>query len=210
MRAILYAAAALAAFIILTNLLVDVGTRRYIYTTVADAPIAQVVLIPGAPLTASGELTPVFVDRVNTAIALYESKKVRKILVSGDNGTVDHNEVNAVLVYLLGKGVPGEDIFLDHAGFDTYSSMYRAKYIFGVSSLIVASQTFHLPRAVFIGRELDLVTYGVSADEGSVLMRNYVREVFANEKAVFDLVVHTQPKYLGETIPITGDGRNYP
>lgn len=133
-----------------------------------------------------------------------------KILVSGDNSSVTDNEVNPVRLYLLSHGVPDKDIFLDHAGFDTYSSMYRARDIFGVTSILITSQSFHLPRAVFIARELGIQAYGVNADVGHTFFNNYVREVFADEKAVFDLVFHTKPKYLGDPIPITGDGRNYP
>ena len=144
------------------------------------------------------------------AIKLYEAKKVSKILVSGDNSTDSHNEVNPVRLYLISKGIPDEDIFLDHAGFDTYSTMYRARDIFGVSSTLVTTQSFHLPRAIFIARQLGIEAYGVNADVGHMLFRNYVRETLANEKAFLNLILHRKPKYLGEKIPITGDGRNYP
>jgi SanA protein len=196
--------------ILVINSIVYLQSRPHIYTSVEDASTTHVVLIPGAPLIATGVLSSIFIDRIDTAIALYASGKVQKILVSGDNSTVEHNEVNPVQTYLLEHGIPGEDIFLDHAGFDTYSSLYRARDIFGVTSVIIASQSFHLPRAVFIARNLGLEAYGIRADVGDVLLRNYVREVLANEKAFFDLFVHTKPKFLGEPIPITGDGRNYP
>lgn len=88
--------------------------------------------------------------------------------------------------------------------------MYRARDIFGVTSMLITTQSFHLPRAVFLARSLGVDAYGVRADVGTVLFRNYVREILANEKAVFNLIFHTKPKYLGEKIPIMGDGRNYP
>lgn len=197
-------------FIFVTNLVIYIGSKSYIYKNVADVPEAQVVLIPGTAVLANGELSPILKDRVDKAIELYQAKKVKKILVSGDNSTVERNEVNPVRVYLLEKGIPDKDIFLDHAGFDTYSSMYRAADIFQVKSMIISTQSFHLPRAVFIARALGTEAYGVSADEGHILFKNYIREVFADEKVVFDLIFHIQPKYLGEVIPITGDGRNYP
>lgn len=200
----------LIIFIIVTNVGIYTGTKAYIYNDVASAPDAQVALIPGAAILISGGLSPIFTDRVNTAIQLYEAKKVTKILVSGDNSTVSHNEVNPVRLYLLSKGIPDEDIFLDHAGFDTYSTMYRARDIFGVTSLIITTQSFHLPRAVFIARKLGLNASGLNADSGHILFKNYIREAFANEKAVINLMLHRKPKYLGDTIPITGDGRNYP
>lgn len=200
----------LILFVLITNGVVYVGTKAYIYDDAMNAPNAQTALVPGAAVFRDGTLSPVFTDRVDMAVTLYEAKKVSKILVSGDNSTESHNEVNPARLYLLNKGVPDQDIFLDHAGFDTYSTMYRARDIFGVSSILITTQSFHLPRAVFIARQLGIEAYGVNADVGRILFRNYVREVFANEKAALDLIFNTKPKYLGERIPITGDGRNYP
>ncbi len=192
------------------NIYIHSTTRQYLYTNLSEVPKAEVALIPGAPLLADGTPAPIFTDRVNIALALYKAGKVAKILVSGDNSTLSHNEVNPVRVLLLREGIPAQDIFLDHAGFDTYSSMYRAKYIFGVSSLIIATQSFHLPRAVFIARALGMEAYGMNADVGHILLRNYVREVFSDEKALFDLAFQVRPKFLGDAIPIMGDGRKYP
>jgi SanA protein len=200
----------LVAFILITNAVIYFGSKAYIYDDHTEVPTSQAVLIPGAAILKNGGLSPIFLDRVNTAITLYEKKKVSKILVSGDNSTVSHNEVNPVRLYLLDKGIPDEDIFLDHAGFDTYSSMYRARDVFQVSSVIVTTQSFHLPRAIFIGRILGMEAYGVNADLGHILFRNNVREVFARVKAVLDLSSGREPKYLGEKIPISGDGRLSP
>ncbi len=196
----------LGVFILVTNIVIKHDTKPYIYTDSAQAPTAEAVLIPGAAILYSGALSPIFIDRVDMAIKLYEAKKVSKILVSGDNSTLSHNEVNPVRLYLLSKNIPDKDIFLDHAGFDTYSSMYRAHDIFGVSSVLIATQSFHLPRAVFIARHVGIEAYGVDADTGHVYFRNYFREVFADEKAVIDLILKRKPKYLGNTIPITGNG----
>ncbi len=197
-------------FVFVTNVVVHIESKPYIYNNPADAPNAEVALIPGAAILKDGELSPIFIDRADMAITLYKTGKVSKILVSGDNSTVSHNEVNPVRLYLLGKNIPDRDIFLDHAGFDTYSTLYRARDIFGVSSVLIATQSFHLPRAVFIALRLGLNAYGVNADVGHILLRNYIREIFSDEKAAFDLLFDTKPKYLGDTIPITGDGRNYP
>ena len=201
---------ALLVFIFLTNLTFYATTKKHIYDNAGDAPNAQAVLIPGAAILANGAPSSIFLDRVDTAIGLYNEGRVSKILVSGDNSTVSYNEVNPVRIYLLNKGIPDQDIFLDHAGFDTYSTMYRARDIFGVSSILITTHSFHLPRAIFIARSLGIEAYGVRADTGHILLRNYVREMLADEKAVFDLVFHTKPRYLGDAIPITGDGRKYP
>lgn len=192
------------AFVVATNVSIYLYTRAYIFDEAADAPLAQAVLIPGAAVSAAGELTPIFIDRVDLAIALYEANKVSKILVSGDNSTLSYNEVSPVRTYLLNNGIPEADIFLDHAGFDTYSSMYRARDIFGVTSVLISTQEFHLPRAVFIARKLGIEAYGVNADLGYIFKRNYVREVLANEKAMLDLFLGRTPKFLGEQVPING------
>ncbi len=190
--------------IILTNLVMYLATYSHIYSP-SEAPTAETVLIPGAAVTEDGELSPIFIDRIDTAIALYQANLVSKVLVSGDNSTIEYNEVSPVRRYLISKGIPDEDIFLDHAGFDTYSSMYRARDVFAVTSVLIVSQSFHLPRAVFLARMLGLEGEGVNADIGNILRRNYVREIFAKEKAMLDLFIQRKPKYLGDPIPITGD-----
>ena len=198
----------LIIFIITTNLIIYLGTKKYIYNEVEATPEAEAVLIPGAAIFPDGSLSPVFLDRVDMAIKLYEAKKVSKILVSGDNSTDSHNEVNPVRLYLIDKGIPENDIFLDHAGFDTYSSMYRARDIFGVTSMLISTQSFHLPRAIFTARQLRIEAFGVKADVVHIRFRNYLREVLANEKAVLNLIFDRKPKFLGEEIPITADGGN--
>ncbi len=198
----------LVIFILATNIVIYVQTKSYIYNDITKVPNAEVALIPGAAIFQNGALSSIFIDRADMAIKLYEAKKVSKILVSGDNSIDSHNEVNPVRLYLISKDIPDQDIFLDHAGFDTYSTMYRARDIFKVSSVLITTQSFHLPRSVFIARRLGMKVYGVNSDVGNILFRNNVREVFADAKAVFDLVFNRKPKYLGEEIPITGDSRD--
>ncbi len=183
-------------------------TKKYISETIAEVPHTDSAVILGASTLKNGSLSAVLKHRVDTAIELYEKKKVNKILVTGDNGTLSYNEVNPVRIYLLEKGIPDKDIFLDHAGFDTYSSMYRARDIFLAGRITIVTQSFHLPRAVYIARMLGMDAYGMSADKSEYKTRNYVREVFANVKAVMDLVLKREPKYLGDEIPLTGDGRD--
>lgn len=200
---------ALLVCIVACNLVIYLATKDYIYDDVTEVPNVETVLIPGAAVTSKGVPSPIFIDRVNVAKALYEAQTVKKILVSGDNSKVTYNEVNPVRRYLLSEGIPEADIFLDHAGFDTYSSMYRARAVFEVTSVVIATQSFHLPRAVFLARRLGLEAYGINADKGSILSKNYTREVFANVKAVLDLVLDREPKYLGEPIPITGESTTF-
>lgn len=210
LRRALYVAVGILCLVFFTNLLILFQSREHISKNLEDVPEAQAALIPGAALYPGGKLSPIFEDRVKGALALYRAGKVTKILVSGDNSTVYYNEVNPVRKYLLAVGIPDENIFLDHAGFDTYSSMYRAREVFQAESLIVVSQSFHLPRAVWIGRELGLSAHGFAADSGRVSVKNYLRETLADVKAVTDILMKRRPRYLGEPIPLSGKGNYAP
>lgn len=198
----------LAIILACANLGVYVSSEPYIYDSVERAPNVQAAVVPGAAIYADGNLSPIFIDRVDMAVRLYQQGKVLKILVSGDNSTDTYNEVNPAREYLLSRGIPEEDIYLDHAGFDTYSTMYRARDIFEVSSMLVTTQEFHLPRSIFIARMLGIEAHGVAADVGAVHIRNNIREAFATPKAVLDIVRKREPKFLGEKIPVTGEGQN--
>ncbi len=189
----------IAAFLIIRT-----QTNPYIYDTIESLPHAETALILGASVSEDGVLSAILKDRANAAITIYNVHKVEKIIVSGDNSTTTYNEVNPVKNYLVEHGIPPEIIFLDYAGFDTYSSMYRARDIFLVASTTIISQSFHLPRAVFIARNLTIPAYGFNADDGHYLLRNYVREWLANIKAVWNLVAGTKPKYLGKVVPVQG------
>lgn len=202
---ILFAAGIAAGVVIAIPLYMDYATNDYIFATVEDAPSATVAIVLGASVV-RGEPSPILHERAEVALNLYKTGKVSKILVSGDNSTVSHNEVNPVQRYLESEGVRGEDIFLDHAGFDTYSSMYRARDVFMVTDAIIVTQAFHLPRAVFIARTLGLNARGVVADQQGNPLYNYVREVPASVKAALELFFRRMPKYLGEQHPITGNG----
>lgn len=200
---------ALIMFTVSINIYMKCSTALLMYSDVNGIPKKQVALVLGARVYASGKMADTLLDREKTAFALYEAKKVEKILVSGDHGRKDYDEVNAMKNYLLMRGVPARDIFLDHAGFDTYDSVYRAKNIFDVSSMIIVTQDFHLPRALYIATSLGLDAVGMKAD-----LRQYVaaayndrREVFARVKAFFDVTFHMPSKFLGEPIPITGDSK---
>ena len=193
--------AAVAAFVAVNAAMVA-GEQAHMYSGFAGVPERAVVIVPGAAVLRSGALSAVFLDRANAAITLYQAGKAHKILVSGDNTSEGNNEVGPAGKYLTSMGIPAGDIYLDQAGFDTYSTMYRAKEIFGVTSAIVATQTFHLPRAPFLARALGIDAVGYRADNVHLLLRNDLRESLARVKAVLDLVMHRQPQYLGEAEPI--------
>ncbi len=179
-------------------------TAPFLYTSVSSVPHAQVALVLGASVIGTSTLSHVLAERADLAVLLYKQHFVSKILVTGDNGELSHNEVDPVGRYLIARGIPEADVFLDHAGFDTYSSMYRAREVFAVSSMIVVSQPFHLPRSVFIARTLGIDAVGLAATEGEPYTFNRLREVPATIKALFDLTTWRVPKYLGPQYVIWG------
>lgn len=171
-----------------------------------NAPDQRVALVLGAGLNRDGTPGVVLQDRVETAAELYFSGKVEKILMSGDNSTDYYDEPGAMQDYALSLGVPQEDIALDFAGRRTYDSCYRAKAIFGIDQLIVVTQAFHLPRAIFLCNTLGIEAEGVPADDANYRRSSYtfwwVREVLATVKAYWDVfITHPQP-ILGEPEPI--------
>ncbi len=168
-----------------------------------------VAIVPGASVLRNGTPSDILRDRLETAVELYDRGEVSVFLLSGDNGQEDYDEVNAMKTYLLGKNIPPEKIFLDHAGFDTYDTLYRAKHIFGVTSAHLITQKYHLNRGLFIGRSLGMMINDVAADRQPYVKARWFafRETLANVKAVWDIMCKTQPKYLGEKIDLAGDGR---
>jgi SanA protein len=142
-------------------------------------------------------------------LELYQNGVVEKILVSGDNGQHSYDELNVARKYLLDREVPAEDIFLDHAGFNTFDTMYRARNIFGVDDAVIVTQKFHLPRAIFLAEAQGLDVQGYMADRMIYrdALRNQIRESLARIKAFGMVVLPYRSTYLGEPIDINGDGR---
>jgi len=177
----------------------------YLFTALEDTPTSTVAMVLGASVV-RGEPSPVLRERALGALALYRAGKVQKILVSGDDSIAGFDEVSPVRRLLQDEGVEDEDIFLDHAGFDTYSSMYRAREVFVVEDIIIVTQAFHLPRAVFLARSLGLNATGFATPDPTYMFENRVREWGASLKAVLDITFSKVPKYLGPQFPIGGDG----
>lgn len=196
-------------FVVFVNSYILRQSSKYIFENMNDVPAAQAALILGSRVYASGQMSDVLLDRVIKGLELYKNGKVKKLLISGDHGKKEYDEVNTVKDYLLKNGVPGADIFLDHAGFDTYDSIYRARDIFEIKSLIIVTQKFHLPRALYIGNALGIETYGYIADRQPYLAAtwNEIRESLARFKAFLNVIFYSEPKYLGDHIPITGDSK---
>jgi SanA protein len=192
---------------IFINLLVYLQARDYLYTDVHLVPASYTALVPGASVFSSGRPSAVLADRLDKAIELYEHNKIKRFLLSGDHAKPHYDEVNNMKAYLVEHGIPDSIIFTDHAGFDTYNSMVRAKEIFGVDSLIVVTQEFHLRRAIYIARHKGLVVNGFKADKRRYTSLPYLmfRESFANIKAFLEVLFNVHPVYGGEKIPIKGN-----
>lgn len=205
-------------YILLTILilgLVFIGINIFVYAigksfikNIAELDQADAILLPGASVRSSGLLSPVYKQRADMAAQLYVMGKAPTILVSGDNREINYNEVTPAVAYLIKeKGIPTSDVFSDYAGFDTYNSVYRAKEIFEVKSVIVVSQEEYLPRALYLAKAVGLEVQGVSVGNETSLFGR-LRERFASIKAFFDAVTRHESKFLGNKIPISGDGRD--
>ena len=185
---------------------VNAVQARYtrLITEVEAAPARPAAIVFGAGIRSGGRLSPILKDRMDTAIALYNAGKVRKLLVSGDNSTLDYNEPGAMYDYALAQGVPPEDVIRDYAGRRTYDTCYRAGHIFGVEEAILVTQRFHLPRALFTCNNLGVAAVGVSADRRPYRADGYyrVRDAVATLRAVADVVLLRPTPILGEKIDI--------
>jgi SanA protein len=201
------AVALLAVVVAAANAVVLLGGRGA-KTDPRALPHAQAALVLGALVQPDGRPSGMLEDRIRAAAALYRDGRVDKVLASGDHGRPDYDEVNAMRRGLVALGVPDADIFTDHAGFATLDSVVRARKVFNVHSVIVVTQPFHMPRALWLARRAGLTAHGLDAGAGNgygskgTIAR--VREVFARTKAVGDIVTGAQPAFLGPRIDIAG------
>ena len=151
--------------------------------------------------------SPMLEDRLLQGITLYNQTS-SKIIMSGDHGKEEYDEVNVMKDFAIEKGVKSEDIFMDHAGFSTYDSVYRAKEIFKAQKIIIVTQKYHLHRALYVAEKLGIEAYGVASDpreyRGQVVRE--LREVLARDKDFFKCIIKPEPTYLGDTIPVSGNG----
>lgn len=203
------------AFVFLVLLLVVIGTLPRVFTRLhagsrlyepENTPNEKVAIVFGAGLYRNGTPTPVLRDRVATATELYQTGKVEKLLMSGDNSTLGHNEPGAMREYAISLGVSDQDIILDYAGRRTYDTCYRARDIFHIDSAILVTQAFHLPRALYTCNMLGVPAVGVPAD-----LRRYrrisqafwnLRESAATAVALWQIHVSQPEPILGSPEPI--------
>ena len=191
------------------NFYVKASTKKQIisnsdYTNLKDI---DCIIILGAGIWGD-KPSPMLEDRLLEGINLYNNNVSNKIIMSGDHGREEYDEVNIMKNYAIEKGIPSENIFMDHAGFSTYESIYRAKEIFEAKKVVIVTQKYHLYRALYIANQLGLEAYGVGSDPRQYVGATYreLREILARDKDFIKCIFKPEPTYLGETIPVSGDG----
>ncbi len=192
---------------VLLNAYVSKEGSKYIIE-LEDSVAVDAVIVLGARVKKSGVPSEMLQDRLDMGIAAYEKGMSNRILVSGDHGTREYDEVNSMRKYLKDQGISDDYIFMDHAGFSTYESMYRAKEIFCIERAVIVTQEYHLKRALYIARAMGIEAYGIPSDHYVYPKMAYYefREKAARVKDFFKSKLKMKPTYLGEVIPIWGNG----
>ncbi len=194
-----------AGFILATYFQIEQSVSRWIYSDIDRIPPARVGLVLGtAKYTRDGRRNLYYIHRLRAAERLFRSGKVQYLLLSGDNSTKHYNEPATMRKDLIRAGIPKERIFLDYAGFRTFDSMLRAKEIFGLDTLIVISQNFHVRRAVYIGRRYGMHPYGLAVQGAGRPsdIKMFLRELLARIRVKIDILWGNRPKFLGKKIHI--------
>ncbi len=191
-----------------TNIYMVKSQRDKIVTAEETGGGYDCIIVLGAGVWADGSPTAMLEDRLKTGIDLYKQGIAPKIIMSGDHGQKNYDEVNTMKAYAIEQGVLSEDIFMDHAGFSTYETMYRARDIFQVKKAVVVTQKYHMYRALYIAEKLGIEAVGVNSDPRKYLGQGYrdFREVLARTKDFFSVIIKPKPTFLGETIPVSGNG----
>lgn len=191
------------------NLYVKASTNKQIlgendYTKLSDI---DCIIILGAGVWGD-KPSPILEDRLLEGIKLYQNNVSDKIIMSGDHGRESYDEVNIMKNYAIEKGIPSENIFMDHAGFSTYESIYRARDIFKAKKIVIVTQKYHLYRALYAANCLGLEAYGVGTDPRQYSGATFreLREILARDKDFIKCIFKPKPTYLGDTIPVSGNG----
>jgi len=192
------------------NIYVKASVKDRIITVDEAQKLSQVdcIIILGAGVYGDDTPSLMLEDRLIKGIELYDKECGPKLLMSGDHGKKYYDEVNVMKSYAVDKGVLSSDVFMDHAGFSTYESMYRAKNIFGVDKAIIVTQRYHLSRALYVAKAMGIDAYGVAAEDIEYVGQEArdVREFLARGKDFLTAIFKPKPTVMGEKIDISGDG----
>ena len=166
------------------------------------------ILVLGCGVRDDGSPSDMLHDRLKRGVALQQDGAAPKLLMTGDHGRVGYDEVDAMKSFAVEAGVASEDVFMDHAGFSTYESIFRARDVFAADKIIIVTQEYHLYRALHVANALGLEAYGVAADYHTYVgqANREVREILARNKDFATSILKPNPIYLGEVIPVSGDG----
>ena len=191
--------------VVSVNYYVKSSTKKNIHYSLKRFPKNDVGIIFGAGINGD-QPSKYLKDRLDAGILLYKAKRINKILLSGDNGREEYDELTVMKNYCFRNGVDTTKIFIDYAGFDTYSTMYRAKHIFKIKKATLISQEYHLNRAIYIGQKLGIKSVGYSANKGEYRGYKYVtfREYLSIFKSFFDVLRNREPRFSGNPINING------
>jgi vancomycin permeability regulator SanA len=197
------------AVILILNAYVKGSVNDRIITEEQAAKVdADCILILGAGVWNNGNPSAMLEDRLLQGIELYKNHTSDRLLMSGDHGRKEYDEVNVMKQFAIDRGVTSEHIFMDHAGFSTYESLYRARDIFEADKIIIVTQKYHLYRALYIADKLGIEAYGVASNPrryaGQISMSS--REILARVKDFFNVIIQPEPTYLGEQISVSGNG----
>lgn len=192
-------------FFLFAHFRVEYVSNDYVTSDMNRLPSVNVGIVPGtSKYLSNGSINEYFQNRIDAAVRLYEARKIKYLLISGDNGRSDYNEPQDMRISLIEAGIPDSSIYLDYAGFDTYDSMIRAKKVFGQQKFVVISQEFQNERAVYIARRFGIQAYGFNAKGVNYAggIRTKLREFFARGKAYTEVNLGVEPTYLGDKIVI--------
>ncbi|MDD6188828.1 MAG: ElyC/SanA/YdcF family protein [Clostridiales bacterium] len=197
----------LAILISVNNRVLLSAAGRILTVEEAAGLDADCILVLGAGVR-DGRPSLMLADRLDRGMQLYFAGASEKLLMSGDHGREDYDEVNVMKEQAVAAGAESSDVFMDHAGFSTYESIYRARDVFRAERIIIVTQPYHLPRALYIAEALGLEAWGVAAEGEDYFGQSYrnAREVLARVKDVLYCAFQPEPTYLGEAIPVWGDG----
>ncbi len=199
-----------AAALLIINRHVKLAGKDHVLTVEQAAALDGVdcIIVLGCQVRDDGSLSPMLRDRLMRGLEVYEAGAAPKLLMSGDHGREDYDEVGAMKNYAIENGVPSENVFMDHAGFSTYETVYRAKEIFKADKVIIVTQEYHLYRALYIAERLGIEAYGVSSDLNTYggQSKRDAREMLARCKDWAMCLFKPEPTFLGESIPVSGNG----